>query len=78
MIECILFYLNMIAQTQKNLISPVCDKNAAWLLRISGFNMKVLKFNLTEFCIFFYNFQMSTVTASGNELSLKISMPYRG
>ena len=26
-------------------------------------------------CIF-YNFQMSIVTASGNELSLKISMPY--
>ena len=26
----------------------------------------------------FYNFQMSTVKASGNELSLKISMPYRG
>ena len=26
----------------------------------------------------FYDFQMSTVTASGNELSLKISMPYRG
>ena len=26
----------------------------------------------------FYNFQISTVTASGNELSLKISKPYRG
>ena len=53
MIECILFYLNMIAQTQYNLISPFCDRNASRLLRTSGFNMKVLKMNLTEFCIFF-------------------------
>ena len=78
MIECILFYLIMVAQTQQNWISPFCDKNVSRLLRTSGFNMTVLKINLTEFCIFFYNFQMSTVTASGNELSLKISIPYRG
>ena len=54
----------------------ICDKNASRLLQTSGFNVKVLKINLTAFC--FYNFQMSTVTASGNELSLKMSMPYRG
>ena len=28
--------------------------------------------------MFFYNLQISTVTASGNELSLKILKPYRG
>ena len=67
MVECISFYLNMVAQTQKNLISPFCDKNVSRLLCASGFNVKVLKFNLMAFCIFFYNFQMSTDTASGSE-----------
>ena len=27
MVECILFYANMVAQTQQNSISPFCDKN---------------------------------------------------
>ena len=30
--------------------------------------MKVLIINLTAFCTFFYNFQMSTVTANGNKI----------
>ena len=52
MFECILFYLNMVAQTLKNLISPFCDKNVSRLLRTSGFNDKVLKIILTAFSIF--------------------------
>ena len=53
MAEYILFYLNMVAQTQKNLIVPFCDKNVSGLLRTFGFNVNVLKINLTAFCIFF-------------------------
>ena len=67
MVECILFYLNMVAKAQQILISPYCDKNVSRLLGTSGFNEKVLKINLTAFYNFFYNFQMRTVTASGNE-----------
>ena len=78
MVECILYYLNMVAQTQKNFISPFCDKNVSRLLRTSGFNVKILKINLTVYCgFFFYIFQMRTVTASGNKHSLKISVPCR-
>ena len=60
------FYLNMVGRTQWNLISQFCDKNIVRLLCTSGFNVKVLKLNLMAF-FFFYNLQMSTVTASGNE-----------
>ena len=67
MVECILFDLNIVAETQQNWISPFCDKNVSRLLRTSGFNVKVFKLNLKVFCIFFYNFQMDTVTASGND-----------
>ena len=60
LVECILFYLNVVAQNQYNLISPFCDKNVSRLLRISGFNVKALKINLTALLYFFYNFQMSS------------------
>ena len=53
MVECIFFYLNMVAQTQWNLISPLCDKNVSRLLLTSGFNVKVLKINLMAFHVFF-------------------------
>ena len=43
MVECILFCLNMVAQSQLNLISPFCDKNVSRLLRTSGFNVKFFK-----------------------------------
>ena len=68
-VECILSYLNMVAQTQKKSIIPFCEKKVSRLLHTAGFNVNVLKINLTELCTFFYNFQMSTVTctASGNE-----------
>ena len=54
MVECILFYLNMVAQIKSNLIGPFCDENVSRLLRISGFDVKVLKINFTEFCNFFF------------------------
>ena len=62
MVKGILFYLNMVAQTQYKLISPFCDKNVSRLLHTS--NVKVLKINLKEFLMFF---KMSTVKASGHE-----------
>ena len=49
MVRNILFYQNMVAQTQYNCISPFCDKNVSRLLRTSGFNVKILKLNLTVF-----------------------------
>ena len=36
-----------------DLISLFCDKNITRLLRTSGFNVKVLKINLTAVCNFF-------------------------
>ena len=56
----------MVAQTMLNLISPFCDKNASRLLRTSGFNLKVLKINLTAFCILFLQFPYEHIYGKWN------------
>ena len=55
MVECILFYLNMVAEILLNLISPFCDENVSRILGTSGFNVKVLKINFTAFFLQFSN-----------------------
>ena len=62
----------MIGQTQKSLISPVCDDKHFKAAAHFRFECETLKINLSAF---FFNFQNRTVTSSGNELSLKIAMP---
>ena len=54
MVECSFFYLNVIGKTQWNLISLFCDDKYFTTAAHFGFNVKVLKINLTAFRYFFH------------------------
>ena len=68
---------NMVDQTQQYLISPFCDDKYFTTAAHFRFQYESLPNQFEAFLFLFFNFQfaMITLTSSGNEYSLKNSMP---
>ena len=64
MVKCTLFYLNIVGQTQQNLISPFLTKKKNTTAEHFRFQCESLKLNLMALFFFFFNSQNRTVSAN--------------
>ena len=65
MVKCILFYLNMVDNTQGNSISPFSEDT--YFTTAAYFRFQCERFKHQFDGIFFYNFQSRMITSGGNE-----------
>ena len=78
MIECILFLSDYDSPNPVELDESILLQECSTAAAHFRFQYESFENQFGVILYLFYNFQMSKVTASGNELSLKISMLYRG